>query len=47
MCGINGIAIPKQLNRRVSESRLVAMRDALIHRGPASLFFLAPNSSGC
>ncbi len=34
MCGINGIAIPKQLNRRVSESRLVAMRDTLTHRGP-------------
>src|SRR5499426_574938 len=34
MCGICGIAIPKQLNRRVSESRLVAMRDALAHRGP-------------
>jgi len=34
MCGICGIAIPKQLNRRVSESRLVAMRDTLAHRGP-------------
>src|SRR5215475_14326906 len=34
MCGICGVAIPKQLNRRVSESRLVAMRDALAHRGP-------------
>jgi asparagine synthase (glutamine-hydrolysing) len=34
MCGICGIAIPKQLNRRVSESRLVAMRDTLTHRGP-------------
>jgi asparagine synthase (glutamine-hydrolysing) len=34
MCGICGIAIPKQLNRRVSESRLAAMRDTLTHRGP-------------
>jgi len=34
MCGICGIVIPKQLNRRVSESRLVAMRDTLAHRGP-------------
>jgi len=34
MCGICGVAIPKQLNRRVSESRLVAMRDTLAHRGP-------------
>src|SRR5215831_11401638 len=34
MCGICGIAIPKQLNRRVSESRLIAMRDTLTHRGP-------------
>src|SRR5262245_23755272 len=34
MCGICGIAIPKQLNRHVGESRLVAMRDALRHRGP-------------
>ncbi|HZF38948.1 MAG TPA: asparagine synthase (glutamine-hydrolyzing) [Blastocatellia bacterium] len=34
MCGICGIAIPKQLNRQVSESRLVAMRDSLTHRGP-------------
>jgi asparagine synthase (glutamine-hydrolysing) len=34
MCGICGIAIPKQLNRHVSESRLVAMRDTLTHRGP-------------
>src|SRR5262245_44011732 len=34
MCGICGVAIPKQLNRHVSESRLVAMRDTLTHRGP-------------
>ena len=34
MCGICGIAIPKKLNRNVSESRLVAMRDTLTHRGP-------------
>src|SRR5262247_2993148 len=34
MCGICGIAIPKQLNRCVSEPRFVAMRDTLAHRGP-------------
>jgi asparagine synthase (glutamine-hydrolysing) len=34
MCGVCGIAIPRQLNRQVSESRLVAMRDTLTHRGP-------------
>jgi asparagine synthase (glutamine-hydrolysing) len=34
MCGICGIAVPKQLNRHVSESRIVAMRDTLAHRGP-------------
>jgi len=34
MCGICGVAIPKQLNRHISESRLVAMRDTLTHRGP-------------
>jgi asparagine synthase (glutamine-hydrolysing) len=34
MCGICGIAIPKQLNRHVSASRLIAMRDTLAHRGP-------------
>ncbi len=34
MCGICGIAIPKQLNRRVNEARLAAMRDTLAHRGP-------------
>jgi asparagine synthase (glutamine-hydrolysing) len=34
MCGICGTAIPKQLNRRIDESALTAMRDALTHRGP-------------
>jgi asparagine synthase (glutamine-hydrolysing) len=34
MCGICGIAIPKQLNRPVSGSLLIAMRDTLTHRGP-------------
>ncbi len=34
MCGICGIAIPRQLNRHISESRLTAMRDTLTHRGP-------------
>ena len=34
MCGICGIAIPTQLNRRVNENDLVRMRDTLTHRGP-------------
>jgi asparagine synthase (glutamine-hydrolysing) len=34
MCGICGIAVPKKLNRRVDESLLTKMRDALVHRGP-------------
>lgn len=34
MCGICGIAVPTQLNRRVNEAQLVTMRDALTHRGP-------------
>ncbi|MCU0625049.1 MAG: asparagine synthase (glutamine-hydrolyzing) [Gemmatimonadaceae bacterium] len=34
MCGICGIAIPDRLARPVDESRLVRMRDTLLHRGP-------------
>ncbi len=34
MCGICGIAIPKKLNRKVDESEVKAMRDAMTHRGP-------------
>jgi len=34
MCGICGIAIPNQLNRRVNEAQLTVMRDAVKHRGP-------------
>jgi asparagine synthase (glutamine-hydrolysing) len=34
MCGICGIAFPERLNRRVDESQLVRMRDAITHRGP-------------
>src|ERR1044072_931697 len=34
MCGICGIGIPKKLNRKVDESQLKAMRDAMTHRGP-------------
>lgn len=34
MCGICGIAIPGQLNRRVDPARLDRMRDVLTHRGP-------------
>jgi asparagine synthase (glutamine-hydrolysing) len=34
MCGICGIAVPKQLNRRVDEIALTRMRDAIAHRGP-------------
>ncbi|MCI0487081.1 MAG: asparagine synthase (glutamine-hydrolyzing) [Blastocatellia bacterium] len=40
MCGICGIAAPIESDRNVSEAQLVAMRDALSHRGPddAGLF---------
>ena len=34
MCGINGIAFSPNSGRHVDESRLVAMRDILHHRGP-------------
>ncbi|HEX3102013.1 MAG TPA: asparagine synthase (glutamine-hydrolyzing), partial [Pyrinomonadaceae bacterium] len=34
MCGINGIAFSPSSGRHVDESRLVAMRDILHHRGP-------------
>ena len=34
MCGINGIAFSPNSGKRVNESRLVAMRDILHHRGP-------------
>jgi asparagine synthase (glutamine-hydrolysing) len=34
MCGINGIAYPKSINRMVSPETLVLMRDELTHRGP-------------
>lgn len=34
MCGICGIAIPKQSGRMVDRSQLLVMRDALVHRGP-------------
>ncbi len=34
MCGINGIAFSPNSGRHVEESRLVAMRDILHHRGP-------------
>jgi asparagine synthase (glutamine-hydrolysing) len=34
MCGICGIAIPRKLNRKVDESSLKQMRDAMTHRGP-------------
>ena len=34
MCGICGIGIPKKLNRKVDESQIKAMRDAMTHRGP-------------
>jgi asparagine synthase (glutamine-hydrolysing) len=46
MCGICGIAIPNQLNRRVNESRLTAMRDSLIHRGPDDADILIDGSVG-
>lgn len=34
MCGICGIAIPANVDRRVEEAVLVRMRDTLVHRGP-------------
>src|SRR6266480_789847 len=34
MCGICGIAIPRQLNRPVNEVLLTRMRDIMTHRGP-------------
>src|SRR5262249_45609411 len=46
MCGICGIAIPNRLNRRVNESRLVAMRDSLTHRGPDDAGALIDGSVG-
>ncbi|MGH9768549.1 MAG: asparagine synthase (glutamine-hydrolyzing) [Blastocatellia bacterium] len=46
MCGICGMAIPNQLNRRVNESRLVAMRDSLTHRGPDDAGLLIDGSVG-
>jgi asparagine synthase (glutamine-hydrolysing) len=46
MCGICGVAIPNQLSRRVNESRLVAMRDSLTHRGPDDAGVLIDGSVG-
>src|SRR6266516_179528 len=34
MCGMCGIAIPKQLNRPVDGIALTRMRDVIAHRGP-------------
>lgn len=34
MCGICGIAIPNNIDRRVEEAVLIRMRDTLVHRGP-------------
>src|SRR6185295_16603475 len=34
MCGICGVAIPKNSNATVDRSMLLAMRDTLTHRGP-------------
>jgi asparagine synthase (glutamine-hydrolysing) len=34
MCGINGIAFSSRSNKQVNEKILVAMRDAIHHRGP-------------
>ncbi|MFN7943845.1 MAG: asparagine synthase (glutamine-hydrolyzing) [Blastocatellia bacterium] len=34
MCGICGMALPEQLNRRADRSLLLRMRDTLVHRGP-------------
>src|SRR5262245_63988247 len=34
MCGIRGIAIPNNVERRIDQSVLLRMRDVLTHRGP-------------
>src|SRR5262249_5871258 len=46
MCGICGVAVPSQLRIRVNESRLVAMRDSLTHRGPGDAGILIDGSGG-
>jgi asparagine synthase (glutamine-hydrolysing) len=46
MCGICGVAIPGRLNRRVSETQLVAMRDSIIHRGPDGAGVMIDGSVG-
>ncbi len=34
MCGICGVAVPKNSNRTIDREMLIAMRDSLTHRGP-------------
>src|SRR5262245_40460222 len=34
MCGICGVATPRQSSRRVDKAQLIGMRDAMEHRGP-------------
>src|SRR5437867_1339215 len=34
MCAICGVAYPVRLNQRVDQTQVVAMRDAMVHRGP-------------
>lgn len=48
MCGICGIAIPERLQRPVDQSRLIRMRDSLVHRGPdgAGMFIDGPIGLG-
>ncbi|MGH9844806.1 MAG: asparagine synthase (glutamine-hydrolyzing), partial [Blastocatellia bacterium] len=46
MCGICGIAIPNSNYQRVDAHRLVAMRDALAHRGPDDADILIDGSVG-
>ncbi|MBK8313132.1 MAG: asparagine synthase (glutamine-hydrolyzing) [Acidobacteria bacterium] len=46
MCGICGIAIPRQSKREVDRAQLLVMRDALVHRGPDDADILIDGSVG-
>lgn len=46
MCGICGIAIPRQSKREVDRAQLLVMRDTLVHRGPDDADILIDGSVG-
>lgn len=46
MCGICGIAIPRQSKREVDRAQLLVLRDALVHRGPDDADILIDGSVG-